>query len=102
MSVINSHIRQIKVVATNGHEQTAIVIKNTSNKESSKRYYETHKEQKKMYVAQNQDRIKQYHKDYYQANKEDLKRRHREYMKRKNNTTNATRNIVKSRLIHKE
>jgi hypothetical protein len=48
---------------------TQFVIKNMTNKERCKRWYETHKEQKKIYAEQNRQLIAEYHKKYWEEHK---------------------------------
>jgi hypothetical protein len=85
-SLINSNIKEIKVVATNGIDaNTAIVFDN-----DKQNYYQKNRdwilEKKKVYALKNKEHIAEYHKKYYLDHKEELKKKHREYHRnRKNN-----------------
>ncbi len=109
ISLINSNLekqRQIKIIATNGDEDFAIVDDDEKQQEQQDKkerkriisrnhyhkYYQIHRldilAKKKIYNEQPD--IKQqnaeYHKRYYEQHKEDLNRRQRErYLKRKKN-----------------
>jgi hypothetical protein len=69
----------VKLRATNGiDEQLVIKHVNVTNKEASKRYYQTHKKEKKAYAKANKERIRQYMKNYYLIHKQELNRKNRE------------------------